>query len=300
MKSFIAILYGSLALAATTAVAAPPVILYGKGYHNKERVVLNVFADSAVELRTFGIRLGYNPQVVGEPAVFANDALWFISAQPGQRSVYTPLQLIKNSVRIVGARFQGEAPGNGVQGRELLLATLVFPLVDSELPSFEIGLAGPELYASFVTVEGSNVDPDVDGLGMLALSMEELPLDSDRDGIPDPVELAWFNNLTQATATSDSDGDGTPDIDEWLGGTDPRDRDSVTRLVLQMQTDGSRRLSWTGQSGRVYDILKSTDLATFAPLAEGLTAESSTLVFDLAPFGQGFYRLRTRLPSVGH
>lgn len=299
MKSFIAILCGALALA-STATARPSVILSGKGYFDKERVVLNIFADSTVQLRTFGIQLAYNPEVVGQPAVFANDALWFLSAQPGQRSVYTPFQLIKNSVRIVGARFQGLAPGHGVEGQELLLATLVFPRVGSGDLSFEIALAGPELYASFVTTGGTNVDHDVDGLGALVFSMEELPLDSDSDGIPDPVELAWFGNLTQATATSDSDGDGTPDIDEWLGGTDPKDPGSVTRLVLQIQADGSRRLSWKGQSGRVYDLLKSTDLATFVPLAEGLTAESSTMVVDLVPFGEGFYRLRTRLPSVGY
>jgi hypothetical protein len=299
MKPLIAILCGSLALAGTAA-AAPSVMLSGKGYYDAERVVLNVFADSAVQLRSFGILLSYHPEEVAEPAVFANHALWFLSAQPGQRSAYTPALLTERSVRIVGARFQGEAPGNGVQGRELLLATLVFPRTGETLPSFGIDLAGPELYASFVAIDGSHIDDQVDGLGTLALGMEELPLDTDHDGIPDPVELAWFNNLTRATATSDNDGDGTPDIDEWIGGTDPKDPASLTRLVLQMQPDGSRRLSWTGQSGRIYDVLKSTDLGTFIPLAEGLTAESPTIVFDLAPHGQGFYSLRTQLPSVGH
>jgi hypothetical protein len=297
MKSFIAILCGALA---ATATAGPAILLYGKGYYDKERVVLNVFADSTVQLRSFGIRLTYDPNVVGEPAVFANDALWFLSAQPGQRAVYTPLQQFENSVRIVGARFQGEAPGNGVQGQELLLATLVFPLVGSNLPTFQIDLAGPELYASFVTIDGTNMDEDVEGLGTLVLTMEELALDSDGDGIPDPVELGWFGNLTRATATSDSDGDGTPDIDEWIGGTDPKDPSSVTRLVLQMQPDGSRRLIWNARSGRVYDILRSTDLGAFVPIAEGLTEESATIVFDHAAFDRGFYRLRTKLPSVGH
>ena len=299
MKSFLAIICGGLALVGT-ATAAPAVTLNGKGHYDKERVVLNVFADSAVELRSFGIRLTYDPEKVSEPEVFTNNALWYLSAQPGQRSAFTPTQLSKGSVRIVGARFQAEAPGNGVQGQELLLATLVFTRVSQALPTFKIDLAGPELYASFVTIEGSNVDRQIDGLGSLVHTMGELPQDSDDDGIPDPVELAWFGNLKRATATSDSDGDGTPDIDEWIGGTDPKDPNSVTRLVLQMQTDGIRRLSWKGKSGRVYDVLKSTDLETFVPLAEGLTAESSTIVFDLAQFGKGFYQLRTRLPSVGH
>lgn len=299
MKPFIAILCGGLALAATAA-ARPAIILSGRGYYDDERVVLNVFADSAVQLRSFGIRLSYPSEQVSDPTVFTNPALWFLAAQAGQRSAYSPVQMIKNSVRIVGARFQGAVPGQGVQGQELLLASIVFQRIGSGLPSFVIDLAGPEFYASFVTVGGGNMDQSIEGLGTLELNMEKLSTDSDHDGIPDSVELGWFNNLTQATATSDSDGDGTPDIDEWVGGTDPQDRNSMTRLVLQMQPDGSRLLSWSGQSGRVYDILKSTDLSTFVPLAEGLTSDSAASLLDAVGSGRGFYRLRIHPPWVDH
>ena len=297
MKSFIAILCGGLALVGTAA-ARPPVILYGKGYYDKERLVLNVFADSAVQLRSFGIRLIYSPDEVKPPEVVANSALWFLSAQPGQRAAYSPFQLNKNAVRIVGARFQGEDRAHGVVGPDLLLATMIFSRVSEMLPSFEVGLAGPQLYTSFVAIDGSNLDRGVDGLGTLALTLETLPLDSDQDGIPDPVELAWFGDLKRANATSDNDGDGASDLDEWIGGTSADDPKSVTRLVLVVQPDGTRRLTWSGQNGRVYDIMRSTDLGPFVPIAEGITGMSSTLI-DPIPFPRGFYRLRTQLPA-GH
>jgi len=299
MKSFIAYLCGGLALVGT-ALARPAVLVSGKAYYNKDQLVLNVFADSAVQLRTFGILLVYNPNEVARPAVFTNDALWFLSAKVGQRSTYSPTQLSEKSVRIVGARFQGDDRGQGVTGQELLLATVVFQRASSVLPSFELALAGPKGYASFVTVDGGNLDDSVDGLGPLAASMEALPEDSDRDGIPDPVELAWFGNLTQANATSDTDGDGEKDLDEWLGGTDPKDPRSVTRLQLALLPNGSRVLMWSGQNGRVYDVLKSTDMKTFVPLAEGRTGTFSETVFDTVQFQQGFYQLRTHLPTAGH
>jgi len=46
-------------------------------------------------------------------------------------------------------------------------------------------------------------------------------LDSDRDGLPDEWEQARFGNLTRASATSDSDGDGATDSDEFAHGSDP-------------------------------------------------------------------------------
>lgn len=297
MKSFIAILCSGIALIGPAA-ARPAVILSGKAYYDKERLVLNVFADSAVQLRSFGIRLTYNPNEVMSPAVVANNALWFLSAQPDQRSAYSPFQVNQNAVRVVGARFQGDDRRHGVVGPDLLLATLTFTRVSEALPSFQVDLAGPKLYASFVAIDGSNLDQSVGGLGTLELTLETLPLDSDQDGIPDPVELAWFGNLKQANATSDSDGDGSSDLDEWIGGTNATDPNSVTRLVLLVQPDGSRRLTWSGNNGRVYDILRSTDLGTFVPIAEGITGMSSTLV-DPVPFPRGFYRLRTQLPA-GH
>ena len=99
-----------------------------------------------------------------------------------------------------------------------------------------IDLAGPELYASFVAIDGSTLDRGVDGLGTLNLTLETLPLDSDNDGIPDPVEIAWFGNLTTANATSDTDGDGSRDLDEWIGGTSAADPKSVTLTAASMMT----------------------------------------------------------------
>src|SRR5258708_6045677 len=45
--------------------------------------------------------------------------------------------------------------------------------------------------------------------------------DTDHDGIPDAWEIKYAGNLTRFSATSDSDGDGATDLEEYLAGTDP-------------------------------------------------------------------------------
>ena len=298
MKISTVFLCGGLALAGIAA-ARPAVNIYGTAFYNDKALVLNVFADSAVQLRSFGIRIGFDSKDVTLQSVSGNSALWFLAAKPGQRSAYTPTQVTKASVRVIGARFQGDQPTHGVSGVDCLLASLAFERMSANLPTFELALAGPVRYASFVTIDRSNVDGDVGGLGTLALSFKVLSDDIDRDGIPDQVELDWFGDLSHANATTDSDGDGVKDLDEWIGGTNATDPKSATRLVLTLQPDGTRSLSWEGQPGRVYDLLWSGNLTDFVPIAEGLTPGTPNSFSDVFKNDKGFYRLRLHRPALG-
>jgi clumping factor A len=55
-----------------------------------------------------------------------------------------------------------------------------------------------------------------------ALNTQNRPLDSDGDGIPDSWEVAHGLNEQMNDATSDPDGDGRSNLDEYNAGTDPQ------------------------------------------------------------------------------
>jgi hypothetical protein len=55
--------------------------------------------------------------------------------------------------------------------------------------------------------------------------------DKDRDGLPDKWEMKYFKNLDQGP-NDDPDGDGYTNMDEYLGGSDPTDAQSVPQLFV--------------------------------------------------------------------
>jgi hypothetical protein len=66
-------------------------------------------------------------------------------------------------------------------------------------------------------------------------------LDTDGDGIPDKVELAWgLDPQNPADAHEDLDGDGFTNLEEFRDGTDPRDPASMPDPVVKLRVAGIR------------------------------------------------------------
>ena len=281
--------------------AAPAVVLSGRAWTNADTLILDIYADIAVEMRTFGLRIGFDSSLLNPRTVTVNDSLWFLAATPGVHLGYTSSAPGQNSIRVVGARFSGSAPRAGVQGTGILLASIDFRRIDPALPSgFDLFLAGPAGYTSFAGVDSANYDADVSGLGTgFVVTFGSLPVDSDADGLPDDYEIAVFGGIGVSDGRTDSDGDGASDYNEWFAGTDPRSGDSQTLLKLEMQPDSSRKLSWTGHQGRTYRLLWSASLSNFVPIAEGIVPASPNQITDTSQSGTGFYRLQIDFPAAG-
>ncbi|MGD9781352.1 MAG: alpha-amylase family glycosyl hydrolase [Kiritimatiellia bacterium] len=97
------------------------------------------------------------------------------------------------------------------------------------------------------------------------------PADANANGLPDDWEIEHYTNLV--SDLDDSDGDGVPAGDEYWANTDPRDSNSVLRL-LPFETGDVSVLRWNSVGGTRYRVEYSDRLvpldvqSVVRPLAE--------------------------------
>ncbi|MBN2180662.1 MAG: hypothetical protein JW715_02015 [Sedimentisphaerales bacterium] len=83
-----------------------------------------------------------------------------------------------------------------------------------------------------ITQNGIVNDPEeVGGYPEYSFSTDEVPVDSDHDGMPDGWEAKYELNPNEvADGSADSDGDGYTNVEEFLNGTNPREKVDYTNL----------------------------------------------------------------------
>jgi len=88
--------------------------------------------------------------------------------------------------------------------------------------------------------------------------------DTDHDGISDAWELSHVHNLMDFTGTSDSDGDGVLDREEYMADTDPLDDQDFLHITeYSMSADAGQEestLTWTVSPTRLYQVDYRTNL----------------------------------------
>lgn len=127
--------------------------------------------------------------------------------------------------------------------------------------------------------------------------------DQDADGISDAWEKQHFGNTTTASAHSDADHDGQPDVQEYLAATNPGSALEHFQVLSQStQASGTQMtLSFRSSSARLYRIEHTSTLTgpwtdsalgLFAPDAGGVTTRTITF----PPSTARFFRVVTVRP----
>lgn len=86
-------------------------------------------------------------------------------------------------------------------------------------------------------------------------------VDNDSDGMADAFEFQYFGGLAM-NGTTDSDGDGMTDVQEYLEGTNPLAYGDRLRITLFSTNLGGTNslLTWTSVPSRLYQIEVNPDL----------------------------------------
>jgi len=139
-----------------------------------------------------------------------------------------------------------------------------------------------------------------DMVDLMPIEVAMPAVDSDGDGIPDDWERAHFGSLGVANAHSDWDGDGSPDVMEFIAGTDPKDRQACLRMHAPFGEFhvGGYVVSWNSTSNTLYDLYKATNLACgFTAIATNIAATPPLNSHTDAWSGAGaeYFQIRIRL-----
>ena len=124
--------------------------------------------------------------------------------------------------------------------------------------------------------------------------------DTDSDTLPDWWESDHFSSLAQ-TASTDADGDGFTNLEEYLSGTLPGNENS--KLALSVASAGSGFstqefvMTFPSVADRSYRVDWSADLATWNQLGSIFTGTGAPVeVKDAVTNGKRFYRLQVLAP----
>ena len=90
----------------------------------------------------------------------------------------------------------------------------------------------------FIKENGIVNDPrEVGGYPEDSFSREDVPADTDRDGMPDAWERKYqLNPAKPGDGSEDADGDGYTNVEEYLNGTDPREKIDYRNLGNNVDT----------------------------------------------------------------
>ncbi|MEP4078334.1 beta strand repeat-containing protein [Haloferula sp.] len=159
------------------------------------------------------------------------------------------------------------------------------------------------LTGSFGTLNvpaGYLVDYNYQSLNQIALVGGNAVTDSDGDEIPDSWEITHFGDLTTATATSDYDGDGRRDFDEYVYGTDPKDAADRFTVTIAYHSDDEIDITYGPvRVGRTYTVTATSDIQIYSDLdgaafTAGANAPSNTFT-DTTNINAEFYSVRIEL-----
>ncbi|MCX6925189.1 MAG: hypothetical protein NT154_18545 [Verrucomicrobia bacterium] len=166
MKSFLYLCAATIAaFACASQSVSASVNIYGETGSDGTNVTVHIYADLGTNsLVSFGVRLHYDASNLQLLAAAKNAAVWQLS---DGRTIYPyadPDTSTAGEVILLGAKFDGLNPLQGVFGQHVLLGTVTFGRRSSAPPVFTLALGRPTNFNNFVTTSDTVLDASPGGI----------------------------------------------------------------------------------------------------------------------------------------
>lgn len=168
MKFFFSLCAAAIAAGAFTIQSASAVVnIYGETATAGSNLTVNIYADlSTNALVSFGVRLVYDTNNLRVIAAAKNPAVWYLCDGRTLYPYADPDTSTPGEVLILGAKFDGLNPLQGVTGQHVRLGNVTFSRLSLAPPQFTLALGRLTAFDNFVTASGSVLDTAADGIAI--------------------------------------------------------------------------------------------------------------------------------------
>ena len=143
---------------------AATVDVIGEANLSDTTLSVNIYANTAANILSFGINLNYSASDLSVTSVQRNNDAWYFGNASTTYPYISPDSSTQGKVTIIGGLLDTGNPTGGVTGQRILLATVNFNRKTAYAPSLSLSYGKAAPYKNFVSTSGTVYDDASQGV----------------------------------------------------------------------------------------------------------------------------------------